>query len=142
MSSAAEGLAASTGYLLALVGADSRRRWVQALSSAGLRPADFGVLMTLGASRRSSQAELAETLGIDPRNLVAVIDRLEERGLIDRAPDPVDRRRHAVRLTGAGRRSLTVLRRAGTAAERELLADLNAAERRQLKRLLVKLAGF
>ena len=48
----------STGYLLALVGAESRRRWVLALSSAGLRPADYGVLMTLDVAGHYSRSDV------------------------------------------------------------------------------------
>lgn len=131
-------LQASPGYLLARVGAESRRRWTQALSSAGLRPAHFGVLMTLGAVPRASQRELGQAIGVDPRNLVGVIDELEERGLVDREAQPGDRRRHAVCLTPAGRSKLAELRRKGEAAERELLAVLDAQERSQLYRLLLK----
>ena len=139
MSSLELGLNASPGYLLARVGSESRRRWAQALLAAGLRPAHFGVLMTLEALPRASQRELGRAIGVDPRNLVAVIDELEERRLIEREASPGDRRRNAVRLTGAGRSRLAELRRRGEAAERELLAPLDSRERTQLHRLLLKL---
>jgi DNA-binding MarR family transcriptional regulator len=139
MSSPSANLNASPGYLLARVGAESRRRWTRALSAAGLRPAHFGVLMTLGATARASQRELGQAIGVDPRNLVAVIDELEQRRLVEREAQPGDRRRYAVRLTATGKNKLAELRRRGETAERELLAPLDAREREQLRRLLVKL---
>jgi len=108
------------------------------MSSAGLRPAHFGVLMTLGAVSRASQRELRQAMGVDPRNLVGVIDELEEPGLVDREAQPGDRRRDAVCLTPAGRSKLAELQRKGEAAEREPLAGLDAQEKSQLYRLLLK----
>jgi DNA-binding MarR family transcriptional regulator len=132
-------LLASPGYLLALVGAESRRRWTRALSSAGLRSSHYGVLVTLAGLGEASQRRVGLAIGVDPRNLVGVIDQLQERGLIERRIDGGDRRRHAVRLTRLGHELLGELRKAGESAERELLANLEPAERRELTRLLAKL---
>lgn len=139
MSTEDKGLNASPGYLLARVGSESRRKWAQALAAADLRPAHFGVLMALEARPKASQRELGRAIGVDPRNLVAVIDELEKRRLIEREAAPGDRRRYSIRLTVAGRSRLAELRRRGEAAERELLAPLDARERSQLHRLLLKL---
>ncbi|TMC13849.1 MAG: MarR family transcriptional regulator [Chloroflexi bacterium] len=106
MSSLDLGLEASPGYLLARLGAESRRRWSQGLATLGLRTAHFGMLMTLAAVGSASQRQLGRAIGVDPRNLVLLIDQLEERGLVERAADLGDRRRHAVRLTPAGEAAL------------------------------------
>jgi len=87
----------------------------------------------------SSQQELGQRLGIDPRNLVGVVDALEQRGLVERARHPGDRRRHVVRLTISGRDFVSQLRQAGEELELQLLTDLDAAERSALHRLLLKL---
>ena len=145
MSSLDLGLEASPGYLLARLGAESRRRWSQGLATLGLRTAHFGMLMTLAAVGSASQRQLGRAIGVDPRNLVLLIDQLEERGLVERAADLGDRRRHAVRLTPAGRdlrpvmQSLGELRRVGAEAEDELLAPLDERERKRLQGLLFKL---
>jgi len=133
------GLEASPGYLLARIGAESRRRWSQGLATLGLRTAHFGVLMTLATLGSLSQRRLGQAIGIDPRNLVQVIDQLEEQGLVERAADPGDRRRHAVRLTQAGQAALEDLRRVGAEAEASLLAPLDEREQARLQRLLLKL---
>ena len=130
---------ASTGFLLARAGAESRRRFTQALATHGLTLAEFGVLMVLGEVVSAPQRLLGEQVGIDPRNLVPVIDELEARRYVRRAPDPDDRRRHAVTLTAGGRRLLDRLRRAGALVEEDFLEPLSAAERRQLNSMLRKL---
>jgi DNA-binding MarR family transcriptional regulator len=129
----------STGYLLYRTGAEARRRWAQMLGASNLTPQQFGVLMTLDQHGTLSQRELSAVLGIDPRNAVAVIDALQERGLLQRRPDPLDRRRHALTLTGDGRAAAESLKRAGDATEDELIDALDARERRTLHRLLLKI---
>ena len=132
-------LVSSTGFLLARVGTESRRRWTRALAQLGLRPSHYGVLMALAAVGAVSQQGLSEVVGIDPRNAVPVLDELEGRSLVTRDRDPRDRRRHSLRLTDAGRQTMRRLQSLGETAERELLAPLSEAERAQLNALLLKL---
>jgi DNA-binding MarR family transcriptional regulator len=89
--------------------------------------------------RLASQRQLARLIGIDPRNLVTLIDALESRQLVRRRPHPADRRRHAVVLTPGGRRLLDKLARAGEQVEQDLLRDLSDDERVILHRILAKL---
>src|SRR5262245_16813589 len=133
------GLLSSSGYLLARVGAQSRRLWARMLSDHGLAPGHFGVLMALDRLGTASQQELSRSVGLDPRNAVPVIDALQRRGLLERRADPSDRRRHAVTLTPAGTQLLSRLRHDGEDLERGMLACLDAGERRALHRLLLKL---
>jgi DNA-binding MarR family transcriptional regulator len=133
------GFLASDGYMLARIGVESRRRWRQMLVDHDLGEHAFGVLMVLDQVGPLSQRELSRILGIDPRNAVAVLDGLEHRSLVDRAHDPKDRRRHAVRLAPKGRQLLERLRRDGAATESSMLSGLTVAERATLHRLLVKL---
>ena len=132
-------LLASTGYLLARVGSESRRRFVEALARHKLTLAAYSVLMILGGVTDSTQRQLADAVGIDPRNLVPILDDLEKRGLVMRAANPSDRRRHAVRLSPAGRTQLARLAQTGAAAELELLRPLSTRERRELHSLLTRL---
>jgi DNA-binding MarR family transcriptional regulator len=132
-------LLASTGYLLARMGAQSRRRWARMLAEHGLTPHHYGVLLVLDRAGPVSQQQLSRGIGIDPRNAVPVIDLLQRRGLVERRPDPADRRRHAVALTGPGRATLDELRQAGERVEEHLLDCLTEPERAELHRVLVKL---
>jgi MarR family transcriptional regulator, lower aerobic nicotinate degradation pathway regulator len=95
--------------------------------------------MVLSQVEAASQQQLSRAVGVDPRNAVPVIDLLQQRHLVERRPDPTDRRRYAVALTARGRRTLDELRRAGEDVEDELLAVLTAAERAALHRTLRKL---
>ena len=129
----------STGYLVARVGAESRRRFVEALSSQDLTLAEFGILMLLGGTSGTTQRQLASGVGIDPRNLVPILDELESHRLVVRDSHPSDRRRHVVKLSSKGRAQLTRLRTVGAQAEESLLKPLSARERNQLHRLLTRL---
>lgn len=131
----------STGYLLARVGADSRRRFARALSQHQLNGSEFAVLMLLGAAPGLAQSVLAERIGIDARNLVPTLDGLESRGLVQRTASPTDRRRRLVELTPGGARLLRRLQRTGEEAEAEFLAPLTAEERDALHALLLKLGS-
>lgn len=138
-SSLPEALSESVGFLLALLGAESRRRFVEVLEVHGLRLAHYGTLMTLAELGPISQQRLARAIGIDPRNAVPMVDSLEQNGLIERGADPVDRRRHRVALTTEGRALFDRVRETGQRLERELLAGLEEHERAQLRSVLAKL---
>jgi DNA-binding MarR family transcriptional regulator len=133
------GLLSSSGYLLARIGMESRRLWTRMLAQHTLTPHQFGVIIALASCGDASQRQLSATLGIDPRNAMAVFDILEERDLIERREDPSDRRRHSVRLTQAGLRKTVELRRMGEEIEREMLKGLSVSEKHSLHELLVKL---
>ena len=133
------GLLASSGYLLARVGAQSRRRWARMLTEHGLSPSHFGLLMALDQLGTTSQQQLSHAIGLDPRNAVPLLDTLQQHGLLHRQPDPNDRRRHALTLTPTGAALLQRLRRDGEDLERQMLACLDPDERAALHQLLLKL---
>lgn len=64
----------------------------------------YVVLTALAEQPVRTQAALAESIGADKSRIIGVLDELQERGLIQRIPDPADRRVHLLSLTGAGRR--------------------------------------
>jgi DNA-binding MarR family transcriptional regulator len=129
----------STGFLLAMAGAESRRRWVDWLAKWELRPSHYSALMVLGQRGTVSQQELAGMVGVDPRNLVPVIDLLEHRKLVGRKPDQADRRRNALELTADGRSLMKELAASGRTLEAEMLAGLDSREKSALQKLLLKL---
>jgi DNA-binding MarR family transcriptional regulator len=73
--------------------------------------------------------------------MVALVDELERRGLLQRRPSPVDRRAHALVLTPEGRRLLGKLMQMSAAHEAQLCAGLSQAERRRLLVLLSQVAA-
>jgi DNA-binding MarR family transcriptional regulator len=134
-----EGLLSSIGYLLVLMGRESRRRWVRMLAGHGLSQHQFGIVMTLTGLPTASQRQLSEIIGLDPRNAVGAFEDLEERGLIVRQIGAIDRRSRQVGLTAAGRALSSQLARAGQKVEARLLVPLSEGERASLHALLLKL---
>ena len=101
--------------------------------------ADFAVLAALEEYGPLSQADIGRRLGLDRNDVNGILNRLEGDHQVSRQADPADRRRNIVTLTGAGRRYLAELQQHADAVQDELLAGLDAAERRQLQALLAKL---
>jgi DNA-binding MarR family transcriptional regulator len=125
-----------TGYLLGKVGAVARQRWTATLAQTGVSPNQFLVLMALAETGPVCQHFLAGVIGIDPRNIVQILDSLESRGLVSRETDRADRRRRLIELTGAGRRIVAELSALGERTEHELLAPVPRADRESLRRIL------
>ncbi len=86
-----------------------------------------------------SQAALSRMLGIDRSDIVATLNDLERDGLAVRAPDELDRRRNAIRITPAGSAALRALDQNVNRAQDALMEPLTAAERAQLSELLQRL---
>jgi len=80
--------------------------FIRTLKRINISPAQFSVLVVVGANRGLSQAELATTLGIERARLARLLHRLEERGAIRRLQSSADGRRHALQLTQQGRTTL------------------------------------
>ena len=133
-------LVKSTGFLLKRLGMAIKERTFDAFEAEGANPYQHGVLCTLDESPRETQATIADALGYDRSWLVGLLDELEEQGLIERKPDPADRRRNVVTLKPEGKQRLLELRDLSKTVEDEFLAPLDKAERQQLHGLLLKLA--
>jgi DNA-binding MarR family transcriptional regulator len=131
----------TVAFLLAQVGARAAQELGRMLSPLHLTPPDAGILRLLSLSPGISQQELANRLNMHASRLVAVIDALEERALVARAENSEDRRIYSLHLTEAGKEALHAIARVARAHEDALCAGLSAAERRQLARLLQKIAG-
>jgi DNA-binding MarR family transcriptional regulator len=128
-------------FLLKRLGFAVKDRMVDAFEEAGLSGYHHSVLALLDEEPRETQAQIADALGYDRSHLVGVLDELEEKKLIERRRDPTDRRRHLVSLTPAGREALARSRAIVKQLDDEFFKPLDAAERKQLKALLARLAA-
>lgn len=123
-------------YLAAYVAKGLRAEVQRILAGRDLETSHHGVLVALGDFGVLSQQELADRLDADKSHVMRLIDQLEARDLLTRAPDPTDRRRHRIELTAAGRSLLRSLATAIKGAEDEYLRSLSREERRSLVTLL------
>jgi DNA-binding MarR family transcriptional regulator len=137
----AKELLASSGFLLARLGFSFKGRAMEELEQAGFEPYHYGVLAIVSEGARQTQSTIGDALKLDPSRLVAVLDSLEERRLIERQRDPLDRRRHVVSITPAGKRKLVRLREIVNQLEDEFLAPLDSDQRATLHSLLLQLAS-
>ena len=137
----------SLGLLPGLLGYNLRRAQVavfqnftEVVGASELTPGQFGVLVVIDTNPGLSQTQLGNALGIDRSTVVAVIDRLESRGLVARQAAPNDRRSHALHLTDDGKATLRRLTERVRAHEREIAKHLSAEEQARLVQLLSRVA--
>ncbi len=135
-------LVKSTSFLLKRLGHAIKERTIDAFEERGASPYQHGVLCSLAESRAETQSQIADALGYDRSWLVGLLDELEQEGLVERKPDPADRRRNVVTLKPEGEARLHELRALAKEIEDEFLAPLDKAERQQLHELLQKLAQY
>jgi DNA-binding MarR family transcriptional regulator len=127
-------------FLLTQLGTHAAERFGERLSGLSLTPPDAGILRLLASAPGRSQQELAAQLVISPSRMVALIDDLEQKGLLERRRNPDDRRNYALALTAEGSGALERISRIGREHEDELCAGLSADERATLARLCRKIA--
>ncbi|WP_188191077.1 MarR family winged helix-turn-helix transcriptional regulator [Nonomuraea sp. SYSU D8015] len=132
-------LRALPSRLLSLVAMQADRLVSEGLARADARKWHYAALVALRESGPASQAELSRRTGIYRSDLVAVINELAERGFVERAPDPADRRRNVVTVTEQGRRHLRRLDKLIASLQDDLLAPLTQPEREQLTDFLGRL---
>ncbi|MFI2345622.1 MarR family winged helix-turn-helix transcriptional regulator [Streptomyces sp. NPDC019443] len=117
----------------------SDRLITEGLARADARKWHYAVLASLQEYGPCSQAELSRRSGIYRSDMVGVLNELAERDLVERAPDPDDRRRNVITISTQGRRHLRLLDKVLDDLHDELLAPLSPAERDQFVQLLTRL---
>jgi DNA-binding MarR family transcriptional regulator len=128
-------------FLLSQLGYHSSRLWQGRLAPLGLEPRHVMLLRHVAIAEGRSQQALGEAVQIPPSRMVALVDALEQRGLLRRRPDPNDRRVRTLHLTRDGWRLLDKVMEISLEHERQLCKGLQPAEREQLITLLSRLAA-
>jgi DNA-binding MarR family transcriptional regulator len=116
----------------------ARRSGEASLEPGGLRPRHLIALRLLSEGGPTSQQALADSLSLDPSNVVGVLNDLEERQLITRRRDPADRRCHIVELSPRGEDELCLAYGRLRLIEDDLFSALSTVERATLYDLLVR----
>lgn len=132
--------------LLSLVGYNCKRAYLhikpmfdKRMAKYDLRPVEFTVLSLLKANPNISQKRLSDAISVSPPNVATLLDRLEQRALLQRQRNPLDKRSQTLVLTAEGLRLCDKAEK--TASELEATASnaLTDAERAELIRLLQKI---
>lgn len=104
----------------------------------GMRLKQLIALDHLRVNQGCLQQALGQTLMLDPNNCVILLNDLDEHGYVERRRDPTDRRRHLVEITPEGIEALEEAEGKLETLEDEVLRNLSAFERKQLRELLAK----
>ncbi|MFE2864928.1 MarR family winged helix-turn-helix transcriptional regulator [Embleya sp. NPDC059259] len=128
-------------WLLGRAAAHGRGLVREALASDGMPMLHHLVLIAVREYGPVAQAELARAVGIDPKDMVAILNALQTDGLVTRTPDPRDRRKNAITTTPAGEQRLVRQEPLVDAAMDELLAPLDPAERATFTALLLRVVA-
>jgi DNA-binding MarR family transcriptional regulator len=126
----------AVGFLLSSLGYAVSRRFHRLLAPLELEPREFALLRAVCVAEGQSQQAIGERLQIPPSRMVAFVDALERRGLLERRPNPNDRRARELHLTEDGHALLSRAFVLAAELERELCAELSGEQREQLLELL------
>jgi DNA-binding MarR family transcriptional regulator len=138
--SAPPGIAKQWPTLLMIkLGRITLHRFTEALEPFGIRPRHVAALIELRDSGELTQQTLCGQLHLDPTNLVAILNELEQRGYAIRRRDPEDRRRHLVEVSKKGIAVIDKVSEVMDGVEEDLLDGLEPAEREQLEGLLTSM---
>lgn len=132
--------------LLSLVGYNCKRAYLhikpmfdERMAQYDLRPVDFTVISLLKANPNLTQKRLSAAINVSPPNLATLLDRLEQRGLVERQRNPLDKRSQTLVLTAAGAQLCDQAEKTASELEASASSALTDAERAELIRLLQKI---
>lgn len=128
----------ASSVLISQLARGMRRRIEQAVEPLGLRPRELHALQHLRERGPSAQVTLVELLSIDATNLIAILNSLEDAGLIERRRDRADRRRAIIALSKQGDQLLADLDRGLRQIDDEVFATFTSSERETLNTLLAQ----
>ena len=134
----AAAISEDVGFLLAKLHVGGSIVNNRALAEFDLKERSYSILILANSGLDPTQRELAEFLSLDPSQIVALVDELEKRKLVTRAPGKQDRRAKTVTATPKGSQLLAQAAIAARRAESEVLAALDDGEVAQLRALLRK----
>jgi DNA-binding MarR family transcriptional regulator len=123
-------------FTLSSLGYAVSQGFARTLAPVGLHPREFAVLRAVAAEEGQSQQALADSLHIPRSRMVAIVDELEARELVERRPHPEDRRVRELHLTKVGRRVAKDAFKRAVDFEREVSAALSLDEHTSLLDLL------
>ena len=106
------------------------------VKATGLTRPQWLALVRLKRRPGASQSELADMMEIEKAPAGKIVDRMQEKGWVERRPDPADRRINRIHLTERGERTFAAIQPISQATIADALDDLSAADRDRLTALL------
>jgi MarR family transcriptional regulator for hemolysin len=128
----------SVGFLISQLGFFSSKRFMEALAPVGIDPREFMLLRFVAASEGRSQQALAERIAIPPSRMVALVDRLEEAGLVERARDPEDRRAWRLHVTEKAQPLIEKLQGVGAELVKQAFAGIDRKDIETARKVLAQ----
>lgn len=128
------------GWCLVTATREFKRLALEAMSDLPGGSRGYLVLKVAGRGQPQSQLSLARELGIDKTVMTYLLDELEQAGLIERRPDPNDRRARHIHVTRRGRSTLATCRETVAGVESTFLNTLGAKDAAKFRELLERLA--
>jgi DNA-binding MarR family transcriptional regulator len=107
--------------------------------SVGMTPVQYSVFSLVATNENLSQVAVGEALNMDRASTMAIVQKLEVAGLLERRRSPHDRRMHALQLTPKGKREFTAVNKRVTAYDNRFADRLSAAEMKTFLRCIKKL---
>lgn len=132
---------AGAAFLLTQLGTHAAQEFADRIATLDLTPPQTGLLRAIAQQPGRSQQALADQLDTAPARLVALVDGLEQRGIVERRRNPNDRRLYAVHLTSAGDNMMTDIARVAREHDDALFTALTSDEQGQLRELLARVAA-
>ncbi len=126
------------GYAASRAALELRHAFEQHLGHLGLKVVDYSILVLVASNANVNQKQLGQALDISAPNMAITLDRLVERGWVERVRSTQDRRAMWIHLTPAGRTLVDQALDIAATMEDGVLAGLSAAERALLVELLLK----
>ncbi|HPY40987.1 MAG TPA: MarR family transcriptional regulator [Thiolinea sp.] len=128
----------TVGFLLTDISRLMRQAFQRHLEGTNLTLAQARVLLYVARHESFRQIELAELLEVQPMNLVRLIDQLVQAGLVERHPDPLDRRAYQIKPTEAAKPVLEHIQVALEQVRAEMRQDLSDQDYERLKQTLIQ----
>ena len=129
------------GYAASRAALEMRKVFASHMEGFDLRVAEFTILMLVKGNGDVNQKQLGQALDISPPNMAVTLDRMVERGWVERVRSTRDRRAQHIHLTVKGRALAERVYSISTTMEESALAVLSRAERALLIELLRKIAS-
>jgi MarR family transcriptional regulator, transcriptional regulator for hemolysin len=127
------------GFLLKEVSRRYVNRFEVRAAEIPLNLAQAKALVRLEKNEGVSQARLAELAEVDPMTMVRILDRMEAVDLLERRPDPADRRARCLYLTAKAKPILSEIWRLSDEIRAEIFAGVSKSEREQFMTVLERL---